>query len=167
MRSIRDTAATKIAEAKKEIAEIVAKLKKDHTAEEAAPLLDLTVEQFNKILYNGRARSTPPQVDAAESKPAAEADAPDSLATTPPPSPPDNEPWSEQFTLFAKSDPTPAPSPTARPEDSQPFEALASDETATESTSPDQKSRDDAQRADLSSRAGHHGYATAAQPRTT
>jgi len=37
MRSIRDTAATKIAEAKKEIAEIVAKLKKDHTAEEAAP----------------------------------------------------------------------------------------------------------------------------------
>ena len=59
MRSIRGTAAAKIAEVKKEVARVVADLKTDHTAEEAAPLLALTVDQYNNILYNGHARTTP------------------------------------------------------------------------------------------------------------
>lgn len=140
MRRVRDTAATTITEARKEIVAVVTELKKDHTAEEGAPLLGLTVEQFNKILYNGRIHSTPTEADDAEQGSAAETETSGSTATTPRSHPGDEDP-SPQITLSFESDPAASPSPTATPDHPEPVnnsipEEAPPDTTTTEATEP-------------------------------
>lgn len=137
MRSVRDTAAGQIAEAKKEIVAAVTELKQDHTAEEAAPLLNLTVEQFNKILYSGRVRNEPPQAGGIEPRPITDAGTSDAATETPSPPLPDERP-PPQIALFPQSDEPPQSSSTATPAQPRLFAASTSDGTgsAPPSTEP-------------------------------
>src|SRR4051812_37784098 len=98
--------------AKKEIAAVVAALKADHKAEDAAPLLGLKVDQFNKILYGGREQDATAEDDAAGPERAADADASGSAASSRPPMSSDDEETPGQFTLLTQTD-TPASSPSS------------------------------------------------------
>jgi hypothetical protein len=137
VRNSRSTAAAKIAQVKKEIAKVVADLKTDHTAEEAAALLTLTVEQYNNILYNGRAKVTPFQADASEPHPATAVDTSNSAETTPTPPPVEDEHSAKQFSLFVGANPAPSSSVESTLKDTRRVVAPTRDQTAAASTSAD------------------------------
>jgi hypothetical protein len=133
MRHLKEEAAAKIAEAKKDLVEAVTELKEDHTAEEGAPLLDLTVEQFNKLLYSGRSRSGPTQTDTPEPRPAPEGTPPTSPPKPRSPSPSSNGRPSAQIALVLESGRATSPLPTPTSTNSQPPATSASDERGSES----------------------------------